>query len=128
MWHNLKSLTIHEENNPLMKQFNSWTWETITSRCSNLQEITFIFGTVYRYKTDREVEPDIERAMQGLPNNSFPKISNLTSLTSVTFEGISDMITAYFAQTLLRACNNLSHLYFCPIGRPSCGDENVFGL
>jgi hypothetical protein len=127
MWQNLNTLTIHQQL-PLSREFNSWCWETIATRCPNLQELTFIFETTYDSKLDSEIELDYEQANVGMPNVSFPKISNLPNLTSVRFEGIYDKRTAYFAQNLLQACINLRHLYFCPIGKSGKGDEDVFGI
>jgi hypothetical protein len=118
MWGNVRSLTIHQLI-PLSREFHSWAWETIQSRCPNLQEISFIFERFFNTAPESEVESDYERAVEGLPNASFPKISNLTKLVSVHFKGIYDKTTAYFARNLLQACTpNLRHLSFCPITEP----------
>jgi hypothetical protein len=121
MWLDVKSLTIHQQI-PLTREFHRWAWETIESRCLNLQEITFMFESGDNSaEVDSEVESDYEQAIQGLPNASFPRISNLTSLASVHFKGIHDKTTAYFAQNLLQPCSNLCHLYF----RTVCEPRNV---
>jgi hypothetical protein len=117
MWQNLKSLTIHQKT-PLTREFHRWAWETLESRCPNLQEITFIFEPISYLQPEREVYKDYKRAVNEKQNASFPKIANLRNLTSVTFQGIYDKTTAYFAQNLLQACSNLRHLYFCQLGEP----------
>jgi hypothetical protein len=115
MWQNVKSLIIHQKIPGLSRGFYVWAWETIQRRCPNLQEITFMLQEVMNTKVNPEVLSDYELAIQGLPNASFPKITNLRNLSSVYFKGIFDSITAYFAQNLLQACTNLRHLSFCPI-------------
>jgi hypothetical protein len=117
IWQNVRSLSIQQPI-PLTREFHRWAWQTIGTRCPNLQELTFMFESVHNSaEVDSEVESDYEAAIKGLPNGSFPKISNLTSLASVHFKGIHDNTTAYFAQHLLQACTtSLRHLYFCPIG------------
>jgi hypothetical protein len=115
IWRNVKSLTIYQRIPGLSRGFYVWAWETIENRCPNLQELTFIFRSVMNTKGKREVLSDYQLAIQGLPNASFPKISNLTHLSSVHFKGICDRTTAYFAENLLQACTNLRHLSFCPI-------------
>jgi hypothetical protein len=115
-WGNVRSLTIHQLT-PLSKEFHRWAWETIQSRCPNLQELTLIFESICYSQPERKVYRDYKRAINEKPNASFPKISNLRNLTCVTFRGICDKTTAYFAQNLLQACTtNLRQLYFCPIG------------
>jgi hypothetical protein len=122
MWENVRSLSIHQFR-PLTREFHRWAWETIgETRCPNLQELTFSFENVDVCDDDSpyvntEIESDYGQAIQGLPNASFPNISNLSNLTSVHFKGICDKTTAYFAQHLLAASTpSLRHLYFCPIG------------
>jgi hypothetical protein len=130
MWQNVKSLTIHE-NTPVSREFHSWAWETIQTRCPNLQELTFIFPFVAylsKPKLSSEVVSDYEQAIQGLPNASFPKISNLRNLTSVQFKGIYDKATAYLAENLLQACPNLRHLSFSQIHKRGNADDNVFRI
>jgi hypothetical protein len=121
MWENVLSLTIHQQI-PLSREFHRWAWEPIENRCPNLQELTFMFESVENSaEVDSEVESDYGLAIQGLPNASFPKIPNLTSLASVNFKGIHDKTTAYFAETLLQATtpSSLRHLFFCPIRQPN---------
>jgi hypothetical protein len=124
MWQNVRSLTIHQLI-PLTREFHRWAWETIQTRCPNLQEITFIFEHIPNSQPEtpipysRKVYKDYKRAIRGKPNASFPRISNLRDLASVQFKGIYDNMMAYFAQNLLQACTNLRHLYFCPIGQPT---------
>jgi hypothetical protein len=117
MWGNVRSLSIHQKT-PLSREFHRWAWKIIENCCHNLQQITLSFEIDADYlKVDSEVASDYEQAIQGHSNASFPKISNLASLTSVTFKGIHGKTTAYFAQHLLEATTaNLCHLYFCPIG------------
>jgi hypothetical protein len=98
IWQSLKSLTIHQPI-PLNRGFCSWAWETIQTRCPNLQEISFTFERSFNIEPESRVKSDYETAIQGLPNASFPKISNLRNLTSVTFKGICDKTTAYFASS-----------------------------
>jgi hypothetical protein len=117
MWQNVKSLTIHQMI-PLSRKFHRWAWQTIETRCPNLQEIQFIFKSIPNSQPERKVESDYKRAMNQKPNASFPKISNLRNLTSVQFKGIYNKTTAYFAQNLLQACTHLRHLYFFPICEP----------
>jgi hypothetical protein len=118
IWQNVKSLTIHQKI-PLFSGFHSWTWETIQSRCPNLQELTFIFQPILNTNVRSNVLADYEKAIQGLPNTCFPKISRLRNLSSLHFKGIYDKTTAYFAQHLLQATTSkLRHLYFCPIRPP----------
>jgi hypothetical protein len=103
MWGNVRSLTIHEQI-PLTRGFHRWAWEMIESRCPHLRELIVIFqGYDKSSEVNSEVESDYEEALQGLPNASFSKISNLTSLASVHFKGIWDKTTAYFAENLLQA-------------------------
>jgi hypothetical protein len=122
IWVNVRSLIIHQKT-PLSREFHRWAWETISeAHCPHLQDLTFMFESAdgpYGFsKVDSEVESDYQEALQGHQNASFPDISPLTSLGSVTFKGIWDKTTAYFAQHLLAATNptSLRHLYFCPIG------------
>jgi hypothetical protein len=128
MWRNVKSLIIHQRIPGLSRDFHVWAWETIQRRCSNLQEITFILQGVMNTKMNCEVLADYKLAIQGLPNASFPKISNLKHLSSVHFKGICDSITAYFAQNLLQACTNLRHLSFCPLRGPPIYDLESFRI
>jgi hypothetical protein len=118
-WENVRSLTIHQFH-PLTREFYRWAWETIETRCSNLLELTLIFEGDSESNLDTEVESDYQLAVQGLPNVSFPNISNLKSLASVHFKGIYDKTTAYFAENLLQATttSSLRHLHFCPIVEP----------
>jgi hypothetical protein len=127
MWQNVSSLSIHEPI-PLRREFHSWAWETIQSRCPNLQEISFTFERSFNTEPESRVKSDYETAIQGLPNASFPKISYLRNLTSVTFKGICDKTTAYFAETLLQACANLRKLSFCPLRRPKILDLESFRI
>jgi hypothetical protein len=127
IWKNVRSLTIHQTT-PLSRGFHVWAWETIESRCPNLQELTFIFQPLFNTKLRSKVASDYELAIQGLPNASFPNISNLPHLSSVHFKGICDRKTAYFAQNLLQACTNLRHLSFCPIREPSIYDLESFRI
>jgi hypothetical protein len=125
MWQNVKSVTIQQQI-PLTREFYSWAWDTIGTRCPNLQDLTFIFQPVFDSNLDSVAESEYERALIELHNNvSFPKISNFRNLTSIKFKGIYDKTTAYFAESLLQACNNLRHLYFSRIGEPGKWDENV---
>jgi hypothetical protein len=128
IWQNVKSLIIHQRNPGLSRGFHVWAWETIESRCPNLQELTFNFQSVLNTKIKPEVVSDYELAIQGLPNASFPKISNLPHLSSVHFKGICGRITAYFAQHLLQACSNLRHLSFCPLREPPIFDLQSFRI
>jgi hypothetical protein len=128
MWQNVKSLIIHQRIPGLSRGFHVWVWETIQRRCPNLQELTFNFRSVMNTKINPEVLSDYELAVQGQPNASFPKISNLRNLSSVHFRGISDSIDAYFAQNLLQACSNLRHLSFCPIRGPPIFDLESFRI
>jgi hypothetical protein len=122
-WGNVRSLTIHQLT-PLSKEFHCWAWETIQSRCPNLEELTFIFETISYSQPEREVYKDYKRAIKEKPIASFPKISNLRNLKCVTFRGIYNNTTAYFAQHLLQACTtSLRHLYFCPMGE--AGHKNL---
>jgi hypothetical protein len=77
IWQSLKSLTIHQTI-PFNRGFCSWAWETIQTRCPNLQEIIFIFESVVDSELDREVYMDYEQASNGTPNSSFPTISSLS--------------------------------------------------
>jgi hypothetical protein len=118
MWGNVSSLTIHQSLS-LSRGFVRWAWETIESRCPNLQDLTVIFENFSHHGVDRKVDFDYEQAIQGTPNESFPKIANLSNLCSVHFRGICDKRTAYFAQNLLQATtSSLRHLHFCPITKP----------
>jgi hypothetical protein len=117
MWQNVKSLAIHQQT-PLSREFHSWAWETIQTRCPNLQELTVIFEPTPNSQPERKVCKDYMRATMGKPNASFPKISNLGNLASIKFKGIYNKTTAYFAEYLLQACTNLRHLHFCQIGQP----------
>jgi hypothetical protein len=81
MWRNVKSLIIHQRIPGLSRGFHVWAWETIQRRCPNLQELTFSFRSVMNTKIKPEVLSDYELAIQGLPNASFPKISNLRHLS-----------------------------------------------
>jgi hypothetical protein len=128
MWRNVKSLAIHQRITGLSRGFHVWVWETIQSRCPNLQEITFILQGVMNSKINPEELSDYELAIQGLPNASFPKICNLRHLSSVHFKGICDSITAYFAQNLLQACPNLRHLSFCSLRGPPIYDLQSFRI
>jgi hypothetical protein len=128
MWRNVKSLTIHQRIPGLSRGFHVWAWETIESRCPNLQELTFSFRSVMNTKIKPEVLSDYELAIQGLPNASFPKISNLRNLSSVHFKGICGSIAAYFAQNLLQACTHLRHLSFCPLRGPPVYDLQSFRI
>jgi hypothetical protein len=128
MWRNVKSLIIQQRIPGLTRDFHVWAWETIQIRCPNLQEITFILQGVMNTKINPEELSDYELAIQGLPNASFPKISNLPHLSSVHFKGICDSITAYFAQTLLQACPNLRNLSFCPLRGPPIYDLESFRI
>jgi hypothetical protein len=128
MWRNVKSLIIHQRIPGLSRGFYVWAWETIESRCPNLQELTFSFRSVLNTKIKPEVLSDYELAIQGLPNASFPKISNLRHLSSVHFKGICGSIPAYFAQNLLQACSNLRNLSFCPLRGPPIYDLESFRI
>jgi hypothetical protein len=137
MWGNVRSLTIHQRT-PLSRKFHRWAWETIQTRCPNLQEITFIFEPIPNLQPEtpnpysereRKVHKDYKRAINEKPNASFPRISNLRNLTCVTFSGIYNKTTAYFAQHLLQACTpSLRRLYFCPIRQPRSDQPNVEAL
>jgi hypothetical protein len=128
IWQNVKSLTIHQKI-PLFSGFHSWTWETIQNRCPNLQELTFIFQPVLNANVRSNVLADYEKAIQGLPNACFPKISSLRNLSSLHFKGIYDKTTAYFAQHLLQAATtSLRHLYFCPISPPKNVNIDIEGF
>jgi hypothetical protein len=127
MLQNVKSLTIHQRI-LLSSGFHIWSWETIQSRGPNLQELTVIFQSLSNSKGKRKVLSDYEKAIQGLPNACFPKISNLRNLASVNFKGICDETTAYFAQNLLQACKNLRHLCLFPILLPTESDIGAFGI
>jgi hypothetical protein len=127
IWQSLKSLTIHQTI-PMKRGFCIWAWETIQTRCPNLQELTFIFESVADSELDREVKSDYKQAMNGTPNLSFPTISSRNKLASVRFKGICDKTTVYFAQNLLEACNNLRHLHFSLISEPIYGDAYVYRI
>jgi hypothetical protein len=120
MWQNVSSLTIHQRI-PLSREFLRWAWETIETRCLKLQDPSFnlIFHPVEDFQlTSTTVVSDYEEAITGLPNSSFPRINDLSNLSSIQFKGIHDKTTAYFAQNLIQACRNLRHLSFCPITEP----------
>jgi hypothetical protein len=120
IWQNVSSLTIHQLI-PLFSGFHRWAWETIQSRCPNLQELIIIFKPVFNSTDRSRVVSDYEESIQGLPNNNLSfsnEISNLRHLSSVHFKGICEKTTAFFAQNLLQACTNLRHVSFCPIGEP----------
>jgi hypothetical protein len=118
MWTNVKSLTIQQPI-PLSREFHRWVWQTLQTRCPYLHELTLSFEQDRKSKLNSQVESDYQKAIHGLPNPSFPNISNLTNLKSIHFKGIHDKLTAYFAQNLLQDCTpNLRHLHFCPITQP----------
>jgi hypothetical protein len=127
IWQSLKSLTIHQPI-PLTREFCRWAWETIQTRCPNLQEMIFIFESVVDSERDREVKLDYKQARNGTPNSSFPTISSLRTLVSVRFKGICDKTTVYFAQNLLQACTNLRHLRFSLFSKWENGDQHVYRI
>jgi hypothetical protein len=127
MWLNVRSLTIQQIHGRT-REFHLWAWETIENRCPYLQEITVKFRQVFGLPVDSLVESDYEEAIMGMPNESFPKTSNLTNVMSVKFSGIYDKTTAYFAQNLLQACTNLRHLHICSISQPKEDDQGVYKI
>jgi hypothetical protein len=111
VWKHIQSLHI---TLPLTRERTLWIYKLISSLCSpNLSELTISFSKDDdHHPLSKQMDWDSHLALQNKPNVSFPKLPDNPHIKSLTFEGIHNHATSYFASHLISSSCNLRRLSF----------------